>query len=91
MKPQNHPYEEAVISADVIRASQRLINACTASEQAITSSTPTPDKSKQEEDAVDEEFTAAEELAISLLRYYRNQKMISLVLDEIAEAVREGY
>jgi hypothetical protein len=44
------------------------------------------------EDAVfDEAATAGEELAVSLIRYYRNQKMISLLLDEIASAVKEGY
>jgi len=69
---------------DIVKGAQRVVDSCA---DVATSPEQTLIKDVEFDGAAD----AAEELVIMLLRFYRNERMISLALDEIAEAVREGY
>jgi hypothetical protein len=46
---------------------------------------------KELEKATDAEFESAEDLLSLLMRYYRNQSMVSLAIEELHKAIDEGY
>jgi hypothetical protein len=76
--------DKEITYKDLRTAGQRFINAAKAADEC--------EIHDANEDAIfDEAATSAEELVEMLLKFYRNQKMVSLTLDAVAEAVREGY